>query len=72
MAANLDECMNGALSMLDVVTAIPTGFRPMQTPQPLAHLVCHRAPRLAQRLVRRRHVDLGRVASAICRCGSAQ
>ncbi|MFI0716943.1 putative leader peptide [Streptomyces inhibens] len=44
----------------------------MQTPQPLAHLVCHRVPRLAQRLVRRRHVDLGRVASAICRCGSAQ
>ncbi|MFF4698844.1 putative leader peptide [Streptomyces chattanoogensis] len=43
----------------------------MQTPQPLAHLVCHRAPRLPRPLVRRRHIDLGRVASAICRCASA-
>ncbi|MFJ6747698.1 putative leader peptide [Streptomyces sp. NPDC091266] len=41
----------------------------MQTPQPLAHLVCHRVPRLAHPLVRRRHVDLCHVAGAICRCG---
>ncbi|WP_372503229.1 putative leader peptide [Streptomyces rhizoryzae] len=41
----------------------------MQTPQPLARLACHRAPHRAPRLVRRRHVDLGRLASAVCRRG---
>ncbi|MFB7635272.1 putative leader peptide [Streptomyces sp. NPDC056149] len=41
----------------------------MQTPQPLARLVRHRVPRRAPRLVRRRHVDLGRLASAVCRRG---
>ncbi|WP_425472067.1 putative leader peptide [Streptomyces piniterrae] len=43
----------------------------MQTPQPLAHLVCRRVRRLAPPLVRRRHIDLGRVAGALCRCASA-
>ncbi|MGG2462106.1 putative leader peptide [Streptomyces sp. RGM 3693] len=69
MAVELEDCMNGALSMLDVPTTARPGFLPMQTAQPLARLACHRAPRLAPRLVRRRHVDLGRVASAICRRG---
>lgn len=32
----------------------------MQTPQPLARLAGRRASRRAERLVRRRHVDLGR------------
>ncbi|MEU9120624.1 putative leader peptide [Streptomyces sp. NPDC048506] len=50
-----------------MTTTTRTGFLPMQTPQPLAHLVCRRVHRPAERLVRRRHVDLGRVSSAICR-----
>ncbi|MFJ9417065.1 putative leader peptide [Streptomyces sp. NPDC101227] len=68
---NLDECMNAALSVLDAATRSRPGFLPMQTPQPLAHLVCRRVHRLARPLVRRRHVDLGRVAGALCRSASA-
>ncbi|MFH8567839.1 putative leader peptide [Streptomyces sp. NPDC017993] len=69
MARLLEECMNGALRVLDVLTALRAGFPTMQTPQPLARLACGRAAHLARPLVRRRHVDLGRVASAMCRCG---
>ncbi|SHM57456.1 hypothetical protein SAMN05216268_11233 [Streptomyces yunnanensis] len=65
MAAELEECMNGALNPLDVSTAVRRGFPAAQAPQPLARLVCHRVPRLAPRLVRRRHDDLGRMAGAI-------
>ncbi|MFE6690116.1 putative leader peptide [Streptomyces sp. NPDC057743] len=69
MVGGMEGRMNGALRMVDVPTAARPGFLLMQTPQPLARLVRCRVPRRAPRLVRRRHVDLGRVASAACRRG---
>lgn len=39
----------------------------MQTPQPLARLASRRTHQVTHPLVRRRHVDLGRLAAAICR-----
>ncbi|AJC57453.1 hypothetical protein GZL_04875 [Streptomyces sp. 769] len=65
MAAELEECMNGALNPLDVPTTVQRRFPPAQTPQPLARLGCHRVPRRAPCLVRRRRADLGRMAGAI-------
>ncbi|MFG2224435.1 putative leader peptide [Streptomyces sp. NPDC048644] len=41
----------------------------MQTPQPLARLASRRVLHPARPLVRRRHVDLGRLAGALCRRG---
>ncbi|MFG2140468.1 putative leader peptide [Streptomyces sp. NPDC048650] len=72
MARILDEYMNAALSVLDAARRPRPGFLLMQTPQPLAHLACGRVAGLARPLVRRRHVDLGRLAGAICRCASVR